>query len=197
MKSIAIEGIPGSGKTTLAKSLDRFLGASVHTLDEHILPENDLNEFSKDNPNKEDTYRLNWTIKNTLVSMYSYKKYVVSDRYFITAIAYAYSLDKGNPRGSKYLDAVNWARKSIASGELRIPDLCIVLLVKHDLSNQRKGRRETQDMLWSQNEALDYADQFYREVLPNLGFYKQLTYIETTDRDYEEVLQRAKATILP
>lgn len=197
MQYIALEGIPGGGKTSTIEHLDIVLGGEVYVISEHVLTDKDLTEFTRDNPAKEDAYRLNWLIKDSIVQLYSYKKYVVTDRCFITALAYAYSLSKYCKDSRPYDDALSWCDTAINRGCLHIPTHCIILAVNPDVSNARKQRKESKDMLWSQAEALIHANEFYTAILPTLpNLYKKLSIINSPDDNLIEVKYRVEQTIL-
>ena len=197
MQYIALEGIPGGGKTSIVEHLGTILGDDVHVVDEHILTDEDLTDFTRDNPGKEDAYRLNWLIKDSVIQLYNYKKYVVTDRCFITAVAYAYSLSKCCNDTRLYDDALSWCNTAIKNGSLHIPEHCIVLDVNPGISNTRKRRKESEDMLWSQSDALACASEFYTSVLPTLpNLYKKLFIIDSLDDSLNEVKCRVEQILL-
>lgn len=195
MRYVALEGIPGGGKTHLSEFLTTHIPES-YALHEHVLPESHLIRFTADNPDREDAYRLNWTVKDTLVKLYDYKKLVITDRCFITTLAYTYSAGKVTDDMTTYDKTLQWCNEELAAGRLRRPDLCIVLSTPLEAVNNRKGRTEGPDMLWSQLEALKYAQDFYTNELPRLAdFYKELRYIDS-GKSLEEVEQEALHAII-
>lgn len=197
MQYITLEGIPGAGKTSTTDYLDTALGDDVHVIGEHILSDKDLIEFTRDNSGKEDAYRLNWLVKDSVVQLYDYKRYVVADRCFITALSYAYSLSRHLKDSRPYDDALSWCNASIKNGRLHIPDHCIVLAVSPNISNARKQRKESKNMLWSQLDALFYADEFYTSELLTLPtLYRKLSIINSSDDSLSEVEHRVKQAIL-
>ena len=174
MTYIVFEGIPGAGKTHLSNFLATRLTGS-YLIPEHVLPENILTVFSADNPGREDVYRLNWTTKDALIQLYNYKKHIIADRYFVTTLAYNYSLSKLQHDDSHYLKTLQWVMDALDKNLLQVPDICIVLSVEASLSNIRKNREENDTVLWSQYNALKHASDFYITELPKLHkFYKKI-----------------------
>lgn len=199
MMYISLEGIPGGGKTSLLNELDAVLGDKAYCLAEHILREQDLNRYIKDVPDSEDAYRLNWLIKSSIVDLFSYKDYVISDRCFITALAYAYSSDKYKYNKPRILfpNTIQWCRHEIRAGRLRKPDDVYILDVNPYQSNLRKHREESVDMLWSIISCIEFANEFYTEILPLYDeFYKNITVIKTDNRSKSEVAKDVSKRIL-
>lgn len=146
---IAFEGLPGTGKTTLAKKMtERFNG---EYLDEIV--NND-----KYRPDQDEYYIESELIKLRRLSV-SNKKMVFMDRCFLSMSAY------------------NYGRKMIGLSDIqdkiercilgtRNPDL-IVYLRLNDLSlcNARKKRRVNEKDVWTRIDSLKYIKDFYERVL--------------------------------
>ncbi len=190
---IALEGIPGVGKTTLAQSLAHDKNAII--LPEHIFSDELLFTYLKDNPSSEESFRLNWTVKDSLVELYDYKQYIIADRCFITTLAYNFTISKLENNPSKYNETLAWCQEKLENNNLHAPDVCIILTMDYAVSNVRKNRRGS-SMIWSQPEALRYAEQFYEEVLPALpNLYRKYILIDA-QQSPDKIFQDIKDALL-
>jgi thymidylate kinase len=93
MKIIALEGLPGAGKTSLLNQLEQDNVPHLITLEEHIFPEALFQLNNTRNNDDESIYQLHWEAKDALCRVFPGEN-VVMDRCYISCLAYNYAKAK-------------------------------------------------------------------------------------------------------
>lgn len=150
---LAIEGLPGSGKTTLKSELS--FGDLVVDRVEQILPDDpDRDEHLT----LQDIYHSD-TLK-TLRATNNESDIVILDRYYLSTLSYQYAHDK--TFGTKnYPDSVAWYTKALADGSIIEPDITIYIDTPLAQSYLRKGRTPNSD-IWTNESFLRATEEFYK-----------------------------------
>jgi len=187
MTVIALEGLPGTGKTSLLTNVGQDPSLHVIPIGEHVFPEYLFALNTSNNDDNEAIYELQWETKDALCHLFHGD--IVSDRSYVTCLAYNYAKSKVEGKPGIYDRVRYWMEQAQQQGRLHLLDLCIVLNVEPTECNRRKQRVETPDMLWSSLVALQYSREFYSEVLPRLpNVTKRLEFVDA-NRPYQSVLQ--------
>jgi thymidylate kinase len=165
---IAIEGLPGTGKTTICQRLSNDFGYNY-------VPQRTAKFFSAEKKklasvNKEGLYFLNDESKSILAFKYSHRFPqipIVIDRYYPSTLAYNYVISKSSSNDS-YTKAMKWYRGAL---DLRLikADLYIYLDATPQESLRLKGRKASNDF-WSNPKTLlemkRYYSLFFSEIEP-------------------------------
>jgi hypothetical protein len=184
---IALEGMPGAGKTTLAATLSRrghvvvpeyaTVDGSVIELPEHPAVDHD------------DAHQRNWLRKHQLATTIASPAFagttsgaargnalarggvaVWVDRDWITSLAYAHSLaDDQEAAWALMADRVGWALRHLASGRLAVPAAYLVLHLEPAESLHRRRGQLDQSHPWSQPGPLSRLAEFYRAPVDLIG----------------------------
>lgn len=168
---VALEGIPGSGKTSLRRTL---FDASNYCVDrvEQILP---------DDPDSDDDLTVEDIIQSDFLKTRRAKdqKYdiVILDRYYISTLVYQESFDQVH--GKKTFNELSLRyKKALHDGDLIVPDLTIYIDTPLDFSFARKNR-ESSDELWVNKKFLTLNRELYKN-------YDDFHYIDGT-REFDDI----------
>ena len=129
---VALEGIPGAGKTTIMEKLRH----SYRTFDgiDQILPKNLPNE----------SITLSKILESDLLKTSSIKEspalVVILDRYYQSTLAYHWAYDKVYS-DKKYNTVQSWKQKKLEAGALIVPDYTFFIDISPAMSGQRKNRK--------------------------------------------------------
>jgi len=165
---IILEGLPGSGKTTLAKRLSRKLkGVLIPQIilrfprnyknfsiskKERFFMKNDLEKYKK----------ASKALKN--------KQWVIMDRGIFSTLAYNYALTRLK-KGNTYESVLNWYKKY--EKNFTAPQIIFLLKVSLKTSLRRKNRLLSKtfvrNLLWTNINFLKELEIFYQNLLPKLG----------------------------
>lgn len=151
-----LEGMPGTGKTTAARTLAQQ-GARV--IGEYVTPAGATLAMADHPPVPDDAgHQRNWRIKHHLAATASRTGPVYSDRDWLSALAYAASIDDG---GQLLRERCAWASGELAAGQLAVADDYVVFHLDPDTSLARRSGRLTPDHPWSLPAALHRLSAFY------------------------------------
>jgi len=205
---VAIEGMPGAGKTSAILKLASDLEGKCIVLSElQPLPQADWSIL----PAKQQSriYHELWVSRMEVITKLSpHTPCFIFDRTHLTNLAFAYATDKFL-HGKKYAEKVENKQKyleepSYEKGYMEHKkqyirdlnckdfDLMIVLDVSVDTGLARRNRIND-DIPWMGSEKiwLSFLREFYYEVLPE--FYKgKILYIETGNLSEKQVLQKIR-----
>lgn len=156
-KTIVVEGLPGSGKTTIAEFISAYLGYVF--LPEHIFID-DLFLLNKQiNNDNEGIFLLHWETKNKIAKLF--KGSMVYDRNHLTTLSYNYAKSRILDNPGIFSSVVTWYKKSLKGKVIIEPDIYVILAILPVLCNKRKHRHESKNLLWSQTRALEFSFEFY------------------------------------
>ncbi|MBI5358530.1 deoxynucleoside kinase [Candidatus Amesbacteria bacterium] len=156
---IAIEGLPGTGKTTICQRLRDDMGYKY-------VPQRTASFFTAEknkltSVNKEELYFLNDETKSALAAKYSHKfpqTPIVIDRYYPSTLAYNYVTSKLSNDDS-YTKALKWYSDSLNSRLIKA-DLYFYLNATPQESLKLKGRKVSNDF-WSNPKTLLEVKKYY------------------------------------
>lgn len=170
---LALEGMPGAGKSTLAATLGRHghlvvpeyaaVDGSAIRLDDHPAVDQD------------DAHQRNWLRKHQLAEVLASTNCagtarcragaVWVDRDWLTALAYAYSLNDQALLTAR----AKWATRHLAAGRLAVASAYLVLRLDPAESLRRRAERLDQAHPWSQPGPLNRLAEFYTDPAGAMG----------------------------
>lgn len=199
-KKIAIEGMPGSGKTSCVISLAQLLGENCLLLPEINL-EKDESKYIK--TNEWHIYHQLWLERIKIINNnISNEQCCLFDRTYLSTLAYTYALGVPSLNDIQYQEVVNAIEKDFSKNEF---DLIIVLYTSPAVGlNRRRLNSDEPPRPWSDIDFLNKLQTFYTEKLPGL-VTSELIFIETDKLTLaevklailEEVLKAINIRILP
>lgn len=172
-KLIIFEGLPGGGKTTLAKKMAETLGG------EYV---EEIIQHKKFSPNQDEYYAESELIKMRKFSQ-SDRRLVFLDRSFYSMMAYNY--------GKKMIGA-NHATRDLNNYLVSIADIIesgLFVYLRIDdinLCNKRKGRKVDKNNVWTRGDALAHIRDFYDELFKKK---RNKIIINTDNRTLDEVYE--------
>lgn len=177
MKIIVLEGIPGTGKTTLAKDL----AASTRSLyySEHIFL-NEIFEYNSQHTlDSESIYLLHWEVKWRISQLI--KKTCIFDRNHLSTLAYNYAKSKIENNKSYFLTVLSWYQESLRTGVLKEPDFYFILDI--DPSTSLSRQPQSRNKIWGTEEGLNYSRDFYKnfESFLDIGTHVEITRLMATE----------------
>jgi thymidylate kinase len=176
---VALEGIPGSGKTTLRRSL-RVDGYSIDRV-EQILP---------GDPQSDHDISIDQIIESdilkTLRATSDNFDIVLLDRYYLSTLAYQYSYDIVTGL-STYESLAARYKQYLKGGQLVIPDLTIHIDTPLEESYRRKNRLSGDEM-WVNGEFLDLNRKYYSQQ-KNLYIIDGTKALDTIRLDIEQQIK--------
>lgn len=174
---IVVEGLPGSGKTTLVNSLTK--GTDFVKIDEMIVPiAETADEFM---------YVEHDIAKCVLRD---YHENTVMDRSYLSTLGYNFANDKYTG-SNNFLRIKNRISEELDKGRLSDPDLLIYLTSSIETSLLRQKPENAS--FWRVHEMLRYSEQYVLEYL-TINHGGNVVYIDGT-QSKEEVQNQAKAII--
>lgn len=181
---IAIEGLPGSGKTSLLFSLIEKMGQDTLILSE-LNPEPSDSWIEQDEDDKGSFYHKLWVERMAIIENFKKSiKGVFFDRSFFSNLAFSYAFDRFyNTKSYNY-------QKMLFENELshyKI-DLIIILLVSSQESiNRRKIQRYSLAPHLKSKEFLENLHFFYSKLLPSLS-NSPILFLDTDCLEQEKIL---------
>lgn len=184
-KIIALEGMPGAGKTT-------FINKYVDNKNIIFVPQLQIKEDVLNKDNLETSKQLLFAEeKKTLQLNDLFKQYyeIVMDRTFFTTIAYCYARSKVNNTQEEYTSLLH-VYESIKH-TITFPTHLIYFDVSVDESIKRRisYSRDIRYKNWFDPVFLGYLKEFYTTELKKF-FPTILLYIDTSDLNLEDVAER-------
>lgn len=156
MNSIVVEGIPGTGKTTIAAMLSERLGLILHA--EDVIAPDVFSLWRATQGDDERIFFIQWELKARVARLVN--REAVWDRNHLSALAYNYA--KASLAGdSRVFDAtMRWYKNRIAQGRLSEPSRYLILDVPAEVSVQRKAQT-IKDCAWASERGLELSRAFY------------------------------------
>jgi thymidylate kinase len=164
---IVLEGMPGAGKTTIARALDE---SGRHVLGEYTSATTTtvpLNQHPA--VHDDDAHQANWLRKAAQAQavMVDAGRVVFSDRDWLSSLAYAYSI-ADTDRGALLSERVAWAHEYLDAGSLLLADIYAVFDLDVTTSLLRRSGTLRHEHPWSQPSALRRLRVFYRDPVHEL-----------------------------
>ncbi|MGC4886633.1 AAA family ATPase [Micromonospora sp. DT227] len=156
-RHVVLEGMPGSGKTTTAETLAAggyAVIAEYTTLDGAAIPVQWHPPVGDDN-----AHQSNWLIKHRQATAARANGSVLSDRDWLSALAYAASLDDRTLLATR----ASWAYEHLNAGLLSVPDAYLIVGCAPETSLARRADRLTAGHPWSTRAGLARLALFYRD----------------------------------
>lgn len=150
---IALEGLPGSGKTTLVNLLRQRLSTSLRTVPQIIYSGKRRTQFSVQ------YYLENDVRKCARAERFKAKGFsVIMDRCVLSTLAYTATLDKfKNTKNYQYV--VSQFFQFVRKGKLNLPDICIYIKITPATSVARKRRNRRHYYVWNDQQFLRTMDR--------------------------------------
>jgi thymidylate kinase len=186
MTVVALEGLPGGGKTSLLEYFELLKSSNLITIGEHIFPNYLFDLNLKLNNDSASIYQLHWEAKDALCQLLP--SHILIDRCYISCLAYNYAKTKMTNDPKPYQDALSWYSRAMRTEKLHTVGLCILLDVDPRISNQRKCRPDADPALWTNLQALSFTREFYCEVLPKILFAYGKWSAVNANRPFDAVL---------
>jgi predicted ATPase len=183
---LALEGMPGAGKTTLADQLDN-LGHAV--VPEYAAVDGSaIDQAQHPDVDHDDAHQRNWLRKHQLIATRATTHATRSnatglrgasggvavwvDRDWITSLAYAHSLIDDEPSAWALMaDRIGWAQRHLQEGRLAVATAYLVLLVDPGESLRRRRGHLDPAHPWSRPRPLARLEEFYRDPAGVIGKY--------------------------
>ena len=192
---LALEGMPGAGKTTLATHLSHhghlvvpeYAGADGAVIEQSEHPDVD----------HDDAHQSNWLRKHQLAARAGEEGTVWMDRDWITSLAYAYSLIEETDSGQELMvDRCRWALDHLTTGGLAVATAYLVLMIDPAQSLQRRHGRLDRTHPWSRQAPLQRLAEFYRDPITVIAHFNPAlaTTAATADWVHLENPTRQQAT---
>ena len=178
-----LEGMPGSGKTTAARTVATCCGFVIAKELDHVshpgFDPMELSECSK------------WYIgseiarQQQLTEVLETGRSIIQDRGLLSTLAFTYAslamLDRGHEYDS-YLDTV---AVSVA-GQVLLPNLLMFLSVSAHCSVARRANCDPRYVLWFDSRFLDFYEEFYSVVSGHITACPTMT-IDTSSTSIRDV----------
>ncbi len=158
---IVLEGLPGAGKTTIAKLLKRE--HSFGMVEQIII---DPKSLRKEGGKFKNPYFVNDEEKCFLAKkLANNHKHVVMDRNYISTLAFNYAAKFDPKNNSSFSIARKWYSKNYKK-TIFPPDLYIYLRTPIQFCFSRKKRRENPENPWTDPDHLKKMKYFYENIFP-------------------------------
>lgn len=156
-RKIVLEGLPGGGKTSMSAWLAEQMDY-LH-LPEHIFKKKVFDTNLSLMNDSEDIYFLHWETKHAIHRHFNLP--YVADRNHLTTLAYNYSKSKITKDPSFFNTTLSWYKTCILKNKLEEPNIYFITDIPPELCNHRKQRMCNEELLWTQEKALEHSGHFY------------------------------------
>lgn len=185
MKIFILEGLPGSGKTTMSIKLSKEL--NFKRIGEIIDENYDEIYSSKILDVKQSFYFKNDKRKYRLAKEYSRITNVLVDRGFLSTLAYNSCLEKKSDKSRELTIEYNLFKKLINRNIFYI-----FIEISPEISQKRKQQNKSKNNLWSYKTNLIKISKFYKKEFKK----KNLNIILINgERSYDKVYDEIKSKI--
>jgi thymidylate kinase len=184
---IALEGLPGGGKTSLVSFLRQRLSTSVRTVPQIIY------SGSRRTWPLEQYYLENDIRKYARAKRFNGKGFsVIMDRSVLSTLAYTAAFDKVNGTNNYPYLAARFSQL-VRNSKFGLPDIWIYIKITPTISAARKKRNPRHDHIWDNQKFLREMDHFSKSWLRN--FRGQVRFIDGS-RSFSKVLFDVKSVII-
>lgn len=182
-RTIVVEGLPASGKTTLAEALNYdYSFEKVHE---------SLGKLGGVWLTDDQKVIFREMVKKYTLAKRS-RKSVVIDRGYLSMLAWDYCAEKLG-LAKDLVEKQLWVQKALVHGQLFEPDLYVYLMATPDLSLFRRPREEITLDVWSGVRGMRFYDQFCQSFFCEQRLIKSVLFLDASpsiDETIKKILRR-------
>ncbi len=175
---ISLEGLPGGGKSSIVKHFRQY-----DTIDCFNQFETSIDSSSFDQVQ----YIRNDIVKSHLAQA-SKKRFVLSDRDFLSTLAFLYATSSMN-KDHAY-EILNEYYSMLLGRDLVLADIYIYLKVPQDQALIRKNRIANSESVWCNLDFLNRMSDFYDQVFDKLQHLSFVIVIDTNSTSLSQAITK-------